>query len=44
MRLCRILYAMLRRHTDFDLNKLGIEEGRFEQIRMKRYRRVVVTA
>jgi transposase len=43
-RLCRILYAMLRCQTDFDLKKLGIEEGRFEQIRVKQYRRVAVTA
>lgn len=41
-RICRILYALLRRSTDFDLSRLGIEEGRFEQIRVKRYRRVAV--
>jgi transposase len=43
-RLCRILYAMLRRQTDFDLEKLGIEKGHFEQIRVKQYRRIAVTA
>jgi transposase len=43
-RLCRILYAMLRRRTEFDLGKLGIEEGRFEQIRVKKYRRISATA
>lgn len=43
-RLCRILYAMLRRKRDFDLSRLGIEEGRFEQIRVKRYRRVALLA
>lgn len=42
-RICRILYAMLRRSTDFNLNQLGIEEGRFEQIRVKHYRRVTAT-
>lgn len=41
-RICRILYAMLRRHADFDLNRLGIEEGRFELIRIKQYRRIAV--
>ncbi len=43
-RLCRMLYAMLRRETNFDLRKLGIEEGRFEQVRVKHYRRIAVTA
>lgn len=42
-RLCRILYAILRRGIDFNLEKLGIEEGRFEQIRVKQYRRIAVT-
>jgi transposase len=40
-RICRILYAMLRRGTDFDLTRLGIEEGRFEEVRVRQYRRVV---
>lgn len=38
-RLCRILYAMLRHGTDFDLTKLNVEEGHFEQKRVRRYRR-----
>ncbi len=38
-RLCRILYSMLRHRTDFDVNKLGVEEGHFEQTRVRRYRR-----
>jgi hypothetical protein len=37
-RLCRILYAMLRHGADFDVSKLAIEEGRFEQVRVRRYR------
>jgi transposase len=37
-RICRILYAMLKRGTEFDLSKLGIEEGRFEKVSVKRYR------
>jgi transposase len=43
-RLCRILYALLRRRTAFDLRQLGIEEGRFEQVRVKKYRRIPATA
>lgn len=43
-RLCRILYSMLRHGTDFDVSKLGIEEGRFELVRVRRYRRIAVTA
>ena len=38
-RLCRILYAMLRHGTDFDLNKLAIEQGHFEHTSVRRYRR-----
>ena len=38
-RLCRILYSMLRDRTDFDLNKLAIEQGRFEHTTVRRYRR-----
>ena len=26
-RLCRIIFAMLRHHSDFDINKLGVERG-----------------
>jgi transposase len=38
-RLCRILYAMLRHGTDFDLSRLAIEQGRFEHTTVRRYRR-----
>lgn len=38
-RLCRILYAMLRHGTDFDVNRLGVEPGRFEHTTVRRYRR-----
>jgi transposase len=38
-RLCRILYAMLRHGTDFDLSKLAIEQGRFEHTTVHHYRR-----
>jgi transposase len=38
-RLCRILYAMLRHGTDFDLSRLGIEQGHFEHTTVRRYRR-----
>lgn len=38
-RLCRILFAMLRDGTDFNLERLGIEEGRFEHTTVRRYRR-----
>ena len=38
-RLCRILYAMLRHGADFDLGKLGIEQGHFERTTVRRYRR-----
>jgi transposase len=37
-RLCRIMYAMLRRATDFDVAKLGIEEGPFRQTTVRHYR------
>jgi transposase len=37
-RLCRILYAMLRRGAKFDPKKLGIEEGHFERRTVRRYR------
>lgn len=37
-RICRILYSMLKRETGFDFTKLGIEEGRFEKVSVKRYR------
>jgi transposase len=38
-RLCRILYSMLRHGTDFDLNKLAVEQGHFEHRSVRRYRR-----
>lgn len=38
-RLCRIMYSMLRHETNFDLNKLGLEEGRFERTIVRQYRR-----
>lgn len=38
-RLCRILYAMLRDATAFDLNKLDVEHGHFEHTVVRRYRR-----
>ncbi len=37
-RLCRILYAMRRHGTDFDLNRLAIERGRFEHTVVRHYR------
>jgi transposase len=39
-RLCRILYAMLRHGTDFDLSQLAIEQGHFEHTTVRRYRRM----
>lgn len=38
-RLCRILYAMLRHGTDFDVARLAVEEGRFEHTIVRQYRR-----
>jgi transposase len=38
-RLCRIMYSMLRRGTDFDLSKLAIEQGHFERTTVHHYRR-----
>jgi transposase len=38
-RLCRILYAMLRHGTDFDLSKLAIEQGHFEHRSVRQFRR-----
>jgi transposase len=37
-RLCRILFTMLRRQTDFDPSRLNIEEGPFERTSVRRYR------
>jgi transposase len=38
-RLCRILWAMMVRRTDFDVSKLAVEEGRFERTIVRRYRK-----
>jgi transposase len=38
-RLCRILYAMLRDGTDFDVRQLAVEQGHFEQVTVRHYRR-----
>jgi transposase len=37
-RLCRILFAMLRRQADFDPGRLNIEEGPFERTTVHSYR------
>jgi transposase len=37
-RLCRILYAMLRRGRDFDVTRLAVERGRFERTTVHHYR------
>jgi hypothetical protein len=37
-RLCRILFAMRRDGTTFDLSKVGLEEGLFEHRVIHRYR------
>ncbi len=37
-RLCRILWAMLRRRTVFDVEKLGVERGPFEKTTTQLYR------
>ena len=41
-RLCRILFAMLRHETEFNIEKLGVEMGPFESKRVRLYRRRVV--
>lgn len=38
-RLCRVLYAMLRDGTSFDLSKLNVELGHFEHTVVRCYRR-----
>lgn len=43
-RLCRIMYSMLRYGTDFDLNKLAVEQGHFERTTVHNYRRKSRTA
>ena len=37
-RLCRILWAMLRHRTRFDVRKLGVEQGPFEKTTTRLYR------
>lgn len=37
-RLCRILYAMLRHERDFDVARLGVEQGRFERTTVHAFR------
>lgn len=43
-RLCRILYAMLRHGTDFDLSQLAVEQGHFERTTVHHYRRKIHAA
>ena len=43
-RLCRILFAMLRDGTVFDVSKLGVEEGPFRRTRIRYYRLKAVPA
>jgi len=38
-RLCRILFAMLRHETEFNIEKLGVEIGPFETKKVRLYRR-----
>lgn len=37
-RLCRILYAMLRHGRDFDVTRLGVEQGHFKRTTIRQYR------
>ena len=37
-RLCRIIFAMLRHQSDFDVAKLGVERGPFERKVVRTYR------
>jgi transposase len=37
-RVCRILFAMLRDSAEFDVGKLGVEEGQFRRTTVQRYR------
>jgi transposase len=37
-RLCRLLYAMLRDGTAFDLAQAGVEEGQFQKVSVRHYR------
>ena len=38
-RLCRIMFALLRQQSDFDITRLGVEEGPFKRTVVRRYRR-----
>jgi hypothetical protein len=38
-RLCRIMFAMLRQQRDFDIKRVGVEEGPFARTTVRRYRR-----
>ena len=38
-RLCRIMFAMLRQQADFDIKRVGVEEGPFLRTTARRYRR-----
>jgi transposase len=38
-RLCRIMFAMLRHQSDFDIQRVGVEEGPFLRTTARRYRR-----
>ena len=37
-RLCRVMFAMLRDDVDFNIDKLGVEEGPFRRVVTRRYR------
>jgi len=37
-RLCRIIFAILRHQSDFDVAKLGVERGPFEHKIVRAYR------
>jgi hypothetical protein len=38
-RLCRLMFAMLRTQSDFDIKRVGVEEGPFTRTLVRRYRR-----
>lgn len=43
-RICRILYAMLRHEKDFDIGRLGVEQGHFETKVVRNFRRKAMGA
>ena len=43
-RLCRMLYAVLRDGTNFDLAKAGVKEGHFQKVSVRRYRQMATNA